>query len=130
MIDLTPEPEEIVQSEDDDYNLTPIPTTVCGPVGTRELPGIRAGYKTESGVSSTLGVKLLPLEPRRKSAVLMANDQDIWISGSQAGAQAGASGAFRVSAVVPFTIDHMDEVWACAVSGTTDISVMTTLWSE
>ena len=129
-IDLTPEPEEIVQAEEDDYSLRPLPMYVCGPVGTRELPGRVPGYKTEQGVGTTVGVKLLPMEPRRKSATIMAIDQDIWISSSQAGAQVGAAGAFRVSAVVPFVIDHMEEVWACAVTGTTDISVASTFWSE
>lgn len=129
-IDLIPEPDEIVQAEDCGCELTTIPVKVKQVVETREMPGIRAGYKTESDVSSTVAVRLLSLEPRRKSAVIMASDQDIWISSSQAGAQAGASSSFRISAVVPFTIDHMDEVWACAVTGTTDISVMSTIWSE
>jgi hypothetical protein len=128
-IDLTPSPEEVVQAEDCGCELATVPVKVNNPVETRELPGIRAGYKTES-VGSSVGVKLLSLEPRRKSAVILANDQDIWISGSQAGAQSGSSGAFRVNAAVPFTIDHMDEVWACTVTGTTDVSVMSTIWSE
>lgn len=129
-IDLTPEPEEIVQAEEKPYDLSPIATTVCGPVETRELPAIRAGYNTAQGVSNTVAVRLLSFEPRRKGAVIVAKDQDIWISNSQAGAQMGASSSFYVPAVVPFVIDHLDEVWACSVTGTTDISVMTTFWSE
>lgn len=129
-IDITPSPDEIVQAEEDDYPLQPIPTTICGPVEVRELPAIRAGYKTEQAVGVAVAVKLLPLEPRRKSAVIMASSQDIWISSTQAGAQSGASGAFRVSADVAFPIDHMAEVWACSTAETTDISVMTLFWSE
>jgi hypothetical protein len=102
----------------------------CGPVQTRELPAVRAGYFTTQNVSTAVAVRLLPFEPRRKSAVIVGLTQDIWISGSQQGAQMGASSAFRVPAVVPFVVDNLDEVWACAVSGTTDISVMTNFWSE
>jgi hypothetical protein len=130
MIDLTPDPDEIVQAEEDDYPLQPIPTTVCGPVQTRELPGIRGSYRTEQGVTTGLGVRLLPLEPRRKAATIFCLDQDVWVSSSQAGAQTGASGAMRVPSKTPLVIDHMDEVWVCAVTATTDVSVMSTFWSE
>lgn len=129
-IDLTPEPEEIVQAEAEPLTELPIATKVCGPVETREVPAVRAGYATHQGVGTSVAVRLLPFEPRRKAAVIIAQDQDIWISGTQAGAQMGASSAIRVPAVVPFVIDHLDEVWACAVQSTTDISVMTTFWSE
>lgn len=130
-MNITPDPEEIVQAEEDYDPTRPINVTVCGPVQTRALPAIgRPGYRTESNVTATIGVKLLAMEPRRQSAVIIAQTQDIWISGSQAGAQAGASGAFKVPAVVPFVVDDIYAVWACAVSGTTDISVKTTNWSE
>lgn len=129
-LDLTPEPDEIVQAEEEPYVVQPIPVVQCGPVQVRELPGIRAGYGTETGVGTTIGVRLLPLEPRRKEAIIMALDQDIWISGSQSGAASGAAGAFRVTANVPFVIPHMDQVWAVSVTSTTSISVMSTYWSE
>lgn len=129
-IDLTPDTEEIVQAEDCGCELSTVPVDIKGPVQTRELPAIRAGYKTDQGVTALVGVRLLPFEPRRKSALIMASDQDIWISSSQAGAQSGASGAFRVAVNVAFPIDHMDEVWACTITGTSDISVMSSFWSE
>lgn len=131
-IDVTPEPEDIVQAEEAEqaFNSRPVPVSLAGPAQVRELPAVRAGYNTAQSVTTSVGVRLLNFEPRRKSAVIIAQDQDIWISGSQAGAQMGASSAIRVPAVVPFPIDHLDEVWACAVTSTTDISVMTTYWSE
>lgn len=129
-IDVTPEPEEVVQAEEEPYGTRPIPVTLCGPAQVRELPAVRAGYNTEQAVTTTVAVRILNFEPRRKGAVIIAQDQDIWISGSQAGAQMGASASIRIPAVVPFSIDHLDEVWACSVSSTTDISVMTTYWSE
>lgn len=129
-VDITPEPEEIVQAEED-YDTKPIQVTVCGPVQTRELPAIAPpGYLTHQGITATVGVRLLAMEPRRKHATIIAQTQDIWISSSQAGAQAGAAGAMRIPAVVPFVIDHAHEVWACAVTGTTDVSLQTVNWSE
>jgi hypothetical protein len=129
-MNLTPEPEEIVQSEEDVTPLQPLPTYVCGPVETRELPGVRVGYKTEPNVTTSLGIRLLQLEPRRKSATIIAADQAIWVATSQAGAQSGAAGAMRIPVDTPLVVDHMDEVWACSVTGTATVGVASTYWSE
>jgi len=130
-VNITPEPEEIVQAEEPYDPTRPINVAVCGPVQTREVPAAGyPGYKTESGVTATFGVKALALEPRRKYATITALTQDIWISSSQAGAQAGAGGAMRWPAVVPYVVQHMHEVWVCSVTGTTDVSVETVNWSE
>jgi hypothetical protein len=130
----TPHPDEIVQDEEQHYvNAAPAPVATCvvGPVNTRELPAAGyPGYKTESGVTSTLGVRVLSMEPRRQGALIVALSQDIWISSSQAGAQAGAGGAMRWPALVPYVVRHMHEVWVCAVASTTDVSVETVNWSE
>lgn len=130
-MNITPDPEEIVQAEDPHEDMRPVAVSVSGPVQTREVPAAGyPGYKTESGVTSTLGVKALAMEPRRKYATITAMSQDIWISSSQAGAQAGVGGAMRWPAVVPYVVNHMHEVWVCAVTGTTDVSVETVNWSE
>jgi hypothetical protein len=129
-MNVTPPPDEVVQAEEEPYATRPVAVAVCGPVETRELPAVRSGYKTEVQVGTALGVKLLPFEPRRKEAFIIALDQDVWISGSQAGAQSGAAGAMRIPAVVPWRVGHLDEVWACAVTGTTDIGVQSDYWSE
>lgn len=128
-LNLSPDPDEIVQSEEDGHKLQPFPTYVCGPVETRELPAVRAGYSTEVGVTTTLGVRLLTLEPRRKTAVIIPTE-DIWISSSQAGAASGAAGAVKIPKGLPFEITHMDQVWACAATAPADISVMSVYWSE
>lgn len=122
--------EDIVQAEEPYDPSRPINVTVCGPTEVRELPAVRAGYRTEQGVGTAVAVKLLTFEPRRKGAVILALSQDIYISGSQAGAQSGAAGGARIPAVVPFPVSHLDEVWACSVASTTDISVMAEYWSE
>jgi hypothetical protein len=131
-VNVTPDPDEIVQAEDEGYPPAagPVAVTVCGPTETRELPAVRAGYRTEQNVGTAVAVKLLPFEPRRKEAYICALSQDIYISGTQAGAQSGAAGAMRIPAVVPWRIGNLDEVWACAVTGTTDIGVQADYWSE
>lgn len=129
-IDTTPDPDEIVQAEEHYDPTRPINVLVCGPVATRELPAKAPGYKTEQGVGATVALKLLPFEPRRKAGLVMAISQDVWLSSSQAGAMAAAAGAIRIPALVPWPIDHMEEVWAMAVAGTTDISVQSSYWSE
>lgn len=129
-MELNVDPEDIVQAEEPYDPARPINVTVCGPVETREVPAVRAGYRTEQSVTTTVAVKILAFEPRRKSAVLIAQGQDIWLAGSQAGAQVGASGAARIPALLPFVIGHLDEVWACSVTGTTDIAVLAEYWTE
>lgn len=129
-IDLTSDPQEIVQAEEPYAPALPIAVSQCGPVQTRELPARTAGYRTEQGVGGTVAVRLLTFEPRRKAALVMAVGQDIWLSGSQAGAMAAAAGAIRVPASVPWPIDHLEEVWAMAVTGTTDISIQSSYWSD
>lgn len=130
-MNITPDPAEIVQAEEVYDPSRPISVDVCGPVQTREVPAAGyPGYQTLTAVGTAVGVRALSLEPRRKYATLIALDQDVWIGSSQAAVQAGASGAMRIPAVVPYVIGHMHEVWVCAVTGTTDVSVETVNWSE
>lgn len=129
-IDTTPEPDEIVQSEEQPYIQAPIPVITCGPTEVRELPAVRAGYQTAQGVTATVAVQVLPFEPRRKYATVIALDQDIYIGVSQAAAQSGAAGSMRWPAVVPYPVGHLEEIWVCAVTGTTNVGIETAYWSE
>lgn len=125
----TADPEEIGQ-EEHHYAVRPVDVTVCGPVGTRELPTLGyPGYKTES-CNASVGVRLLTIEPRRKNYLIICLTSDLWLSSSQAGAQAGAGGAMRWPAAVPYTGDDAHELWACTVSGTADVGVRTSNWTE
>ena len=129
-IEITSDPEEIVQAEGYSDDSRPIDVVVCGPVQTRELPSRTPGYKTDPGVTASVAVKVLPFEARRKSAILIAISQDIYIGASQAAAQSGAAGAMRWPAMVPYVCDHMEEVWVCSVTGTTDVGCESRFWSE
>lgn len=130
-LDTTPEPEEVVQSEETYVlNTPPIPAVICGPVQTREAPALRGAYQTVSNVGTGVGVRVLNYEPRRKSARILAVTGDVWISKTQQGAQQGASGSARLPFNQWVTITNIEELWACSVAGTTDISVITDFWSE
>jgi hypothetical protein len=129
-MDMHADPEDVVQAEDYLEAGRPVDVAVVGQVETRELPAVRAGYRTEAAVGAAVGAKILAFEPRRKSAVIVAQSQDIYVGISQAGVQAGTSGAARWPALVPFVVTHLDEVWAIAVTGTTDISVLAEYWTE
>lgn len=130
-VDNVADPGEIVQAEEQPYETKPVQVTVCGPVQTREAPAIAPpGYMTAQAVGTAVGVRALAMEPRRKYATITGISQDLWISGSQAGAQSGASGAMRWPAVVPYVVGHAHEVWVCSVAATTDVSIETVNWSE
>ena len=128
-LELNADPEEIVQAEEPDAG-GPIRVEVCGPTEVRELPAVRVGYATAQGVTAAAAVKVCAREPRRKQAVIIGQDQDLWISNTQAGAQMGAASAMRWPAVVPYVVTHLEEVWVCAVTGTTDVGVATDYWSN
>ena len=131
-MNVSPDPDEIVQDEDP-YEVgepRPVAVTVCGPTEVRELPAAgHPGYKTDT-VGTAVGVRLLSLEPRRKYATVVSWDSDLWLSSSQAGAQARAGGAMRWPAAVPYVVGHMHEVWAVAEDATTPVSVESVYWSE
>lgn len=131
-MNVSPDPDEIVQDETpyEPGEPRPVQVTVCGPTEVRELPAAgHPGYKTDT-VGTAVGVKLLPMEPRRKSATIVARTSDLWISSSQAGAQAQAGGAMWWPAAVPYVVGHLHEVWAVADGAETAVSVESVYWSE
>jgi hypothetical protein len=129
-MNITPDPDEIVQEEAEPFDARPVAVSVCGPTEVRELPASGyPGYKTET-VTDAIAQRVLTLEPRRQYATLIPQDGDVWISSTQAGAQSGAAGAMRIPAVVPYVVRHTHELWVCAVAGTTSVGVESVYWSQ
>lgn len=118
------DPGDVLQEQED--RLTVIPVEVTEPVRSIALPGKRTTFYTVSDVTATTGVQLLGRDPRRKHATIIGLAQDVILGSTQSNALNGA----RIPAVVPFVISSMDEVWAVAVTSTTDISVIVEFWSE
>lgn len=129
-VDMTHDPAEIVQADEPTLPMQPIPVGVTGVVDTREMPGRLPGYRTEPGVTSSFGVRLLTLEPRRKETIIIPVTTDVWLSATQAGAQVGSAGSIRVPVGAMFPVRHIEEVWACSTGAATDISIATVFWSE
>lgn len=124
--DFVAEPGEILQEEIPEAPLTPIPTTVESTVRVQELPAKKTTFYTAASVGTTVGVQLLGRDPRRKQATIIGLSQDIRLGSTQAEAVSGG----RVPAVVPIVIGSMGEIWATAVSSTTDITVIAEYWSD
>jgi hypothetical protein len=119
-----PDDAEVVQVEDGaDYTAKVV---VEGPVRTVELPSKSGGMFTVPAVDGN-GQRLLGRDPRRKQATIVALAQDVRVGGSQA--QASLAGA-RWPANVPLVYSGKDEVWAAAVTATTDVSVIVENWAD
>lgn len=116
--DMQPDLNDVLQVEDVDLQL--VPTKVCEPVETRELPSKRFSARTVP-VSTLAGSRLLSADPRRKFATIIAKSQDIRIGATQA--ESMLSGAW-VPGVVPFVITAVGEVWAVGDGADTDVSVI------
>jgi hypothetical protein len=115
--DMQPDLDSVLQVEDEPHV---VPTKVCEPVDTRELPAKRMSPRTVS-VTTTAGAKLLSADPRRKSATIVARSQDIRIGVTQS--QALLNGAW-FPGVVPFVSTAVTELWAVGDGADTDVSVI------
>jgi hypothetical protein len=123
---IEPSDGELLQEE---YE-KPEAVRVCidGPTQTRELPAKFAGMSTLKGVTSGPAVQLLYKDFRRKSATINALSANIILGSSQA--QASANSGATWPANVPLVVTSYEEVWVCAVSTTTDISVILESWAD
>lgn len=124
---IEPSDDEILQVEE--YTQA-IPVCIDTPVNTREMPSKFAGMNTVYGVTTSLAVRILFKDPKRKMATINALDQDIILGATQAQAQSGRGSGMRWPANVPFVITAYDEVWAVSYQSTTDISVAIETWAE
>jgi hypothetical protein len=106
---------EVTQNDMQMASIQVVPVDVRGPVQTRELPAVAAGYiQLQVG---TTAVRILPADPRRKSCTLWSDTTNIRMGMTQA--QAASSGAATWLANVPLMITHTNEVWAVVATGTT-----------
>lgn len=116
---------ELQPSQETPVSMPPLPVVVDGPAVVREESSEFAGIFTVSGVDTT-GAQIVSRDPRRRSFTLWALTDDIRLGRSQA--QARSSGA-----VLPkgqqLTITSVGELWAAAVTTSTDISVVAERWA-
>lgn len=121
------EPGDVLQEQEPyEANIAPIPTVVCEPVRSQNLPAKRTTFYTAASVGTTVGVQLLGRDPRRQSATIIGLDQDIRLGSTQGEAVSGG----RIPAVVPLVVNSVGEIWATSVTSTTDITVIAEYWSD
>ncbi len=121
---LEPSDAELLQEEEE---LKAVPVEINTPVNTRELPSKFGSMFTEKAVGTAVAVRILGRDPRRKSAKIIGLSQNLRFGPTQAVAQ--TTGA-EWPAIVPMVTDCFDELWVCATTSTTDISVIAEWWAE
>lgn len=124
-LDPRAEPADLVQDVPHTAVMLPAPVVVQGPVRVQELPRTSSGMHTVT--VGTTPKRVLTADPRRAKALLVSRTADMYFGGSQAEALGGYGAWWPLGTVLP--LHHCDEVWISAVSGTTDITVITESWS-
>jgi hypothetical protein len=119
-----PTAPEVEQSEQP--NIPSVPVMVEGPIRVQELPATTGRAFSLTGVTTTEPKKLLDEDPRRKRAVIVGNDDDIFIGRTQ---QECIQGAI-LPVDTPVYITHKDPVWVAAVNSTTRVSCIMELWAD
>lgn len=136
-------PGDILQEQEPyEANVPPIPTVVCEPVRTVALPA-RIGAFAQFTLSTTVPIRVLDRDPRRKRAVITLFDT----AGASDGAVLGGTQAVSLNngfllplpgpgiaagnvASTMLEITSVDEVWATALTAACTLSVMNEQWAE
>lgn len=137
-------PADIVQAVDDvTANVPPLAVTVTDPARVILMPAQSAGMR-QFTLSTTVPVKVLDRDPRRKRAVVTLFDTGGTSDGARlAGTQAATGGptsfllplagpgiAAGNVASGPLEITSMDEVWALAQTAACTLSVLSEQWAS
>lgn len=120
------EPSADTVMQDEHPALKSVPVTVEAPVTVHELPARGGGYRALE--LDTTAERILTADPRRKSAIILPVDGDIYIGDDQA--QATGDGRPRWTSGVPLPITHRDEVWASATTGTVEVTIVIEQWAS
>lgn len=131
--EFQPDLDEVLQVEDiSPEGVAPVvDVAVRGPVRTQELPH-KAGAtfsRTVAALTATVpAVRILSADHKRARAVLMSVGQNMYVAFTQASAQ-DVSRMALWPANTSFVVTTATEVWVCAATATTTISVVTELWA-
>src|SRR5262245_10723935 len=123
----TPSVPEVLQAETGQPDQA-IPVEVVGPVRIDDLPS-RSGGITSRQVTVTPVRALLPNDPRRKTATILAVSGDIRLGHTQNEAMSAGAGATWPQSV-PFLYTASDELWAAGLLTTVEVSVIVEHWSR
>lgn len=121
----TPPGEDVFQAED--VEIPTVPVEVKGVVEVQALPSRVTGFRTFL-ITTTAAQRILDDDPRRKCATIVPVDTDIRLGHTQSDAQ--STGGTRLPMGVPLLLTSSDEVWACAVTVSCEVSVFSELWAR
>lgn len=122
----TPEGEE-VWDIDDTTSLPTVPVSVEGIADVRQVGGRESGFRLFNLNSGSPAQRIVDDDPRRAAVTIIPLDQDIRLGHVQ-GDVGSASAILPVG--VPLTLNTSDEIWANAVSGGTNVTVITEYWAR
>lgn len=120
---------EVMQQ--DAPTMVTVPVSVEGPVQVQTLPSRGGGEAFPISLADgAVARKILNEDPMRRSAVILSNDYDIYVSTSQAGCTA-TSGALWPNGI-PLPWNAVNELWAMAAeSGHASVlTVLSERWAE
>jgi hypothetical protein len=122
--------DDVLQDQTPDAMLT-VPVKHEGPIESIEVPAIGGGMTTV--VLDTAGANILKADPKRKLAVIMALEQDLYLGQDSANVNAGGltvPNGMEWPKNVPLVISHRDEVWASSKTSTTKVSISIERWAR
>lgn len=121
----TPELEDLQQLPEEHIK---VPVRVVDPVQVQQLPS-RHGVSRSFGTAATDGepVPLLGADLRRRRAVIIAASASIYV-GEREMVKSGAAAIWPAG--VPLVIEHTEQVYARAATGTATVSVISENWAD
>lgn len=123
---LEPDDAEVLQAEAEP-SLTCVPVTVEGPARTQELPCKSAGRRRYV-VGATEAFKVLPADPRRKIARMVALTQGMYVGNTKS--EAEGAYAEQWPAGVEYVVEDSGDVWVMSVSGSITVSMHSSQWAD
>lgn len=128
--------DDILQSDDaHEVPIPPLPVTLVTPSNVILLPAHSGGWR-QYPLSTTVPVRILGRDPRRKRAVIMGwstADATTGIQLADGQALAASDRAFILPMVLKASLDlevtSVDEVWAMALGAACTVSVLNEHWA-
>lgn len=127
--DFQPDVNEVLQDEAVS-TISAIPVCVDEiktPVRTQPLPRIGTPT-TQTKTFTATAVRVLPYNPRRASATVIAIDNDILVAFNTASKEDLSTMAYWPKSI-PLILNHCSEVWIASAATTSKVSIITERWA-
>jgi hypothetical protein len=124
--ELQPDVEEVLQAEEPAGDEPTVRVRVTNPTRTQSLP-TKAGSTLRRTVTASSPFHLLTANPRRRRATIIADAAFLIAFARHTSEDASTSAEWP--ALVPLTIEATVDVYARAVTGTAELSVISEYWA-